>query len=354
MKSGVEMWIPDKVNLVTSPVFDLLASMFRLNNNEKLIEQIDYSDPSKVQMDNWVNKTRNILPPSVKEELDVFFNYESFIGMGLVRKSFMENAYKSYEDFIDFLEALPEYDLILCFLQTGFTPESITNIKDKEEVLHFIKSCNLPEPEKWKLTYLYFDLAYTKTRFIGLIKTCWNLYYADEVDEIMNKQESSIEQLIGEYGIKDRVSYFDIFPYLERDYAIPEDVIIISAPSVFYNIISLKSYSESDNIFLHLVGINLPNYRRSVMSDDKLRDSFKALADEKRIKMIQILSISPAYGYELAQKLGLSNSTVSHHLSTLSSLGIVKSTRKDSRVYYEVNKERLKEMMLAITTALVD
>ncbi|WML42786.1 hypothetical protein [Neobacillus sp. PS3-40] len=57
----------------TIPVFDLLASMFQLNVHEKLIEQIDYSDPSKVQMDNWVNKIRNILPPSVKEELEVAF-----------------------------------------------------------------------------------------------------------------------------------------------------------------------------------------------------------------------------------------------------------------------------------------
>jgi DNA-binding transcriptional ArsR family regulator len=349
------MQLSGNVEIVTSPVFDLLASMFRLNVHEKLIDSLDDSNPSNSKMENWVNKTRKVLPEPVKEELEVFFNFESFIGISLVRKSYMKRAHKTYEEFISFLETLPAYDLVQCFLQTGFIPMEFNNIEDKEEVLHFIKSSNLPETEKWKLTYLYFDLENTKTRFISLVKKCWNLYFADEVDEVMKKQEENIQQLTEQYGVKDRASLFAIFPYLDRNYAIPEDMKVVSAPSVFYNISSLTSYSDTDKIFLHLSGIHQPEYnRRTTMSQDQLMDTFKTLADEKRIKMIKILSISPSYGYELAQKLGVSNSTVSHHLSTLASMGVVRSTRRDSRVYYEVNKERLKEMMHAITAALVD
>jgi DNA-binding transcriptional ArsR family regulator len=355
LERRVDMQLPGNVEIVTSPIFDLLASMFRLNVHERLNERFDDSTPSNTQIDSWVNNTRKILPTSVKEDLEVFFNYESFIGISLIRKSYMEQSHKSYEDFIAFLEKLSAYDLFQCFLQTGFIPKKIHNIKDEEEVLHFIKSSNLPETEKWKLTYLYFNLEETKRRFISLVQKCWNLYFTDEVDEVVAKQDESIKQLIEEFGIKDRTSLFNNFSYLERDHAIPEEATIISAPSVFYNISSLISYTDSTNIFLHLYGIHQPEYnRKTTISEEELMESFKKLADEKRIKMIKILSISPAYGYELAQMLGVSNSTVSHHLSTLASMGVVKSTRKESRVYYEVNKERLKEMMLAITEALVD
>jgi DNA-binding transcriptional ArsR family regulator len=349
------MKFPDHIQIVTSPVFDLLASMFRLNVHEKLSDRLDDSNLTHTQMDNWVTNTRKAIPASVKEELEIFFNFESFIGISLVRESYINMAYKSYGDFIAFLEKLSPYDLFQCFLQTGFVPKEKINSKDQAEVLHFIKSSNLPEVEKWKLTYLYFDIESTKARFIHLVQKCWNLYFEDEVDQVILKQEENIQQLMDQYGLKDRNSLYSIFPNLERDYAIDKETTIILAPSIFYHTSSLVSSSETENIFLNLYGIHQPDYyQRSIMSRGELMDSFKKLADEKRIKLIQILNVMPAYGYELAQRLELSNSTVSHHLSTLASMGVVKSTRKDNRVYYEVNKERLKEMMLAITEALVD
>ncbi|MBB6453362.1 DNA-binding transcriptional ArsR family regulator [Salirhabdus euzebyi] len=345
----------DNIQFVASPVFELLASMFRLNVHEKLLDHLHESSPTYAQLDQWVRQTRKTLTPSLREELDVFFHYESFIGLSLVSKSFKENAYHTFDEFIAFLEDLPAYDLFYSFLQTGFTPKEINNIKDREEVLDYIKNSNLPQVEKWKLTYLYLDVDNTKDRFIHLVQKCWNVYFADELEDIQKKQQESIDQLIREYGVKNRESLYRVFPFLNRDHAIPEDTVIISAPSVFYYISSLTSSSDTDNMFLHLFGTEQPAFNmKGNMNEGELLESFKKLADEKRLKMIRILSIRPSYGHELAQKLEVSNSTVSHHLSTLSSMGIVKATRKDSRVYYEVNKMKLKELMAKITDALID
>jgi len=353
------MNLPDRIQLVTSPVFDLLASMFRLNAHDKLRGSIHNKDAEDPYLDNWVNQKLKTLPTSVKEELEVFFNYESFIGMSLVRQSFTENKYESYAEFLEYIKEIPAAELYKCFLKTGFIKITLKDISDQQTVLEFIKGTNLPEVEKWKLTYLYLDKEETKARFINLIQKCWNLYFEDEQEEIIQKQQEMIQQLMDQYQLKDRDSLFAIFPHLNRDNAIPEETVIVSAPSVFYGLSSLTSFSETDDddddVFFQLFGIYQPAYhQKSLMSRNELMDSFKTLADEKRIRMIQILSIQPSYGYELAQKLELSNSTVSHHLSSLASLGIVRSTRKDSRVYYEVDKERLKEMMQGITATLVD
>jgi len=350
------MILPDQIQLVTSPVFDLLASMFRLNVHDKLRGNKNNRNAEDPALDHWVNQQLKTLPVTVKEDLEVFFNYESFIGLSLVRKSFKENNYKTYPEFLDFLNDLPASEMFQCFLQTGFIRKTVNNISNQQEVVEFIQSTNLPEIEKWKLTYLYMDLEQTKSRFISLVQKCWNLYFEDVVDEIRLKQEEMLTQLTDQFKVKDRSSLYAIFPHLDRDNAIPEEVMIVSAPSVFYGLSSLTSFSEDDDdLFFHLFGINQPAFhQKSAISQSELMESFKTLADEKRIKMIQILSVTPSYGYELAQNLELSNSTVSHHLSSLAALGIVKSTRKDSRVYYEVNKVRLKELMHAITASLVE
>lgn len=351
------MILPGQIQLVASPVFDLLASMFRLNVHDKLRGNKNNRNAEDLSLDNWVNQQLKTLPATVKEELEVFFNYESFIGLSLVRKSFKENNYETYPEFLNFLNELPASEMYHCFLQTGFIQKTVDNIANQLEVIEFIQSTNLPEVEKWKLTYLYMDLEKTKSRFISLVQKCWNLYFEDEVDEVSRKQEKMLKQLTDQYKLKDRTSLYAIFPHLDRDNAIPEETLIVSAPSVFYGLSSLTSFSEEeeDDLFFHLFGINQPEFhQKSAVSQSELMESFKTLADEKRIKMIQILSVTPSYGYELAQQLKLSNSTVSHHLSSLAALGIVKSKRKDSRVYYEVNKDRLKELMHAITATLVE
>ena len=67
--------------------------------------------------------------------------------------------------------------------------------------------------------------------------------------------------------------------------------------------------------------------------NDKLLLFFKALADANRLKILGLLAQRPYSGEELAALLGLKASTVSHHLSRLSQVGLV-SARAEG--YYSV------------------
>jgi ArsR family transcriptional regulator, arsenate/arsenite/antimonite-responsive transcriptional repressor len=75
------------------------------------------------------------------------------------------------------------------------------------------------------------------------------------------------------------------------------------------------------------------------MSDDdalQVALRLKALADPVRVKMMSLLFSSPAgeeNSGELAAVLGLSESTVSHHLSQLRRAGLVESERRGMNVY---------------------
>jgi len=71
---------------------------------------------------------------------------------------------------------------------------------------------------------------------------------------------------------------------------------------------------------------------------------FKALADENRLKIVGLLAQKPSSVEALADALGLSASTTSHHLARLSKSGLV-SARADGHYYiYSLNTDALRGM----------
>jgi predicted transcriptional regulator len=66
---------------------------------------------------------------------------------------------------------------------------------------------------------------------------------------------------------------------------------------------------------------------------EELLTFFKALSDANRLKIVALLAKEPLSVGQLAEMLGLSSSTVSHHLSKLSEVGLV-SARAQS--YYNI------------------
>ena len=90
------------------------------------------------------------------------------------------------------------------------------------------------------------------------------------------------------------------------------------------------------------------------MSDDDalhIALRLKALADPARVKIIAFLFGSPA-GEEisgtLAEVLGLTESTVSHHLTQLRKAGLVASERRGMNVFHRVRTEALQALCTAI------
>jgi len=76
----------------------------------------------------------------------------------------------------------------------------------------------------------------------------------------------------------------------------------------------------------------------------ELLDFFRALADENRLKIVGLLAQKPSSVTELAQKLELSISTTSNHLSMLAYTGLVKAQPDGHYFIYSLQTETLKNM----------
>lgn len=77
---------------------------------------------------------------------------------------------------------------------------------------------------------------------------------------------------------------------------------------------------------------------------EELLAFFKALSDANRLKIIGILSDKSYSVEELAQVLGLSSSTVSHHLSILAEIGLVSARAEGYYSIYQLEAKQLEEM----------
>ena len=75
------------------------------------------------------------------------------------------------------------------------------------------------------------------------------------------------------------------------------------------------------------------------------QDVYRLLADPARWTLIQLLVAAPRYGQELAELLGLSIATVSHHLNGVKKLDLVDIRRDEHRLYYHLRTDRLRALL---------
>ncbi|WP_280432397.1 Rv2640c family ArsR-like transcriptional regulator [Nocardia brasiliensis] len=77
----------------------------------------------------------------------------------------------------------------------------------------------------------------------------------------------------------------------------------------------------------------------------------KAIADPVRVKLMSLLLTSPTgqeNGGDLAAAVGLSESTVSHHLSQLRKAGLVESERRGMTVAHRARRDALAALCLVL------
>ena len=87
----------------------------------------------------------------------------------------------------------------------------------------------------------------------------------------------------------------------------------------------------------------------SKMKDDKtinaLSETFGALSDPTRLKIVVALSEEELCGYELVELLGITKSGVSHQLRILKNLRLVKYRKEGKHVLYSLDDEHIETLI---------
>ena len=68
---------------------------------------------------------------------------------------------------------------------------------------------------------------------------------------------------------------------------------------------------------------------------------FKALSDNNRLQILDMLSCGELCGCKILEKFNITQPTLSHHMKTLCEAGIVTSRKQGVWNYYSLNEEKI-------------
>lgn len=86
------------------------------------------------------------------------------------------------------------------------------------------------------------------------------------------------------------------------------------------------------------------------MQLNKIVDFHKALGDLNRVRIIALLQQGQLSGQEIAGKLGLKPPTITHHISKLREVGLIKERRDKNTIYFSINLKILEMSAKSIMT----
>jgi ArsR family transcriptional regulator len=75
-----------------------------------------------------------------------------------------------------------------------------------------------------------------------------------------------------------------------------------------------------------------------------LAETFKALSDPSRVRIVSLLASAELCVCDLAAALGMSQSAVSHQLRTLRDLRLVRWRRDGRQIFYALDDEHVAEL----------
>ncbi|PKK93997.1 MAG: transcriptional regulator [Tenericutes bacterium HGW-Tenericutes-6] len=85
------------------------------------------------------------------------------------------------------------------------------------------------------------------------------------------------------------------------------------------------------------------------MEKHELLKVFKALSDETRLEIVQMLSLEKRCACQLQEKFDITQPTLSHHMKMLVDSQLLIQTKIGKWVYYQINPDVLNDILVFIT-----
>ncbi|WP_425806659.1 metalloregulator ArsR/SmtB family transcription factor [Desulfitobacterium sp. Sab5] len=90
------------------------------------------------------------------------------------------------------------------------------------------------------------------------------------------------------------------------------------------------------------------------MQLNRIVNFHKALSDPTRIRILALLAKEPYHGQALAERLGITPPTITHHMAKLREAGLVKSRREKNTIYFYLEEKSLQRDIQATLYVILD
>jgi DNA-binding transcriptional ArsR family regulator len=331
-------------------------------------------------LDPWLIAMRRSLPRDVRAELDLLHGFsgrmlyymeEPVMRFDPLRPDHLD---ATFDELVAFLESMPASDYIDMVVHAsqrvhqdiGLDPMPRPADDDLEGWRTFLTP-GQTTADMDEVLSLIADPETLKRRTIGLLEGIWENGYGDEYlvrretlvqaakfagraeprgaalafsDLTGNRMPSTLAARLPEvervafcpslhvgsfisyiFFPPDMVIFFDAGQYLERN--------AVDAPSAALPARNAGSDTPTEPV------------DGDVMAQEPLLEALRALGDQNRLHILELLAEGELYAQEIVGRLGIAQSAVSRHLSLLERAGLVKVRPRGGMKYYAVDENRL-------------
>lgn len=208
---------------------------------------------------------------------------------------------------------------------------------EKSDYISFLDGCPFSDNEKWKLLQM---MNSPKLRFQQLISSIDNNQTAFEA--AYSQVSAPLEKLIDQYASIVKAEKTELFGKLKK--------LLSKTASIYPTLAFPVSQMVFSNSCYYGLLSSMLVYQDE--SDQTMLRCLKAISDASRLEILRLLKKKPMYNLEIAEQLGLTAATMSHHMSVLLACGFVGVTKQEAKVYYHIDNDAVRRFIKSLEKTL--
>ena len=120
-------------------------------------------------------------------------------------------------------------------------------------------------------------------------------------------------------------------------------------PTAVFDTLRIRVFNEHVCIIMFAAKAPLVDKRERVA---QIAKQLKVIADPTRLQLLSMIAVQKDYGARLAEFLGITTATVSHHIETLKKAGLIKEEKIGAIKYFSTDKEHLEKLINELKTII--
>ncbi len=334
-KGNINMEVRFNTNL--NKIFEIIGLLYSSNHPETLEKEQMLKAASEfgINGEELYRKINNIEKKYIKafqkelvlsKEDTSFFEDTSHEFILILQIVFADNPH-----WLDNIDSIPADEIFMTFIHAIVEFDSKIDKKPTlNEIITLLKDTGLEPDMCWKMILFLQDPK----------KQVEHLAY------IINQNIPAYEQAIlsVEKPLQRLIQDFPKFQYKASTIFKDEIRKIEITPTLIYPYLEVISTQNNSYIGLFIKDIYqmMGNHK---ISRSNLIPVLKVLSDNSKFDILLSVKNAPKYNMELAEQLGLTAATISHHMNVLLTHGLVSVEKHEGRVYYTLVKETIEEII---------
>ncbi len=325
------------VRLDPSPVYDLLAAMYVAEN---------WAAERGFDVDRrWVQQARAALGSDLRSDFRLFIRERGFL-MGLA--SYLEDRPGcAVPDFLKVLAAASPVEVVERLLTAPRAARAAAPLlreaqrTRKEAVLRQFLALYPQDYDAARVRELAMTPpAEIQQRLLRLLRAFYGKVYAQEEGRVLPLLHADVEAKTGLLAV---LPPDEVIERATGGITVTPDAAVVQvvlAPSYFFRPYNLISEYAAVRLFVYPVDLT-PGEANSPTHD--LARLYKALGDETRLRILQMLSEREMYLQEIANRLGVTHVTAIHHLAQLRAAHLIRAVERGNLKYYQLRRDAVAE-----------